>query len=662
MDPILENLTAPQLEAVTHRDGPMIVIAGAGSGKTRVVTRRIAWLISQGVWPNQILAMTFTNKAAREMRERVEALVGQAPRNIGTFHGCCARFLRRDIDHLDCGRNHNFTIYDDEEQKTILKQCIKSAGRIPRAITPNLMATAISNSKNGRKTLAAALPDEDLRDLLPVMEQIASDYEKRLQECNAVDFDDLLLLMVRLLEEVPGMADIYHNRFRYLLVDEYQDTNHLQYELIMRLANEEQNVHVTGDPDQSIYSWRGADYHNIMSFTQDFPNARLVKLEQNYRSTPTILNAANSVIENNSRRIPKELFTENKDGRLLTDVLTNSDRNEAEWICRKIRRLHLNGHAWREFAIFYRTNAQSRVLEEAFVKAGVPYQLLGGIRFYERKEIKDFLALLRIKVNPSDAVAFERVFENFPICDGLGPKALAELQAQAALAHIPLMQYAASETFRSSLKGRSRKNDLLRKFSKWLEALQEVPSAPVATAVLTMEQLTDFTKLLEVQHGKENLEERRENVQSFLERAQNFTNENPEADLAAFLEDVALVADVDSHDAQADGVVLMTLHSSKGLEFPYVFIAGVEEGILPHSRSTMRFGNFDEDLDELEEERRLFYVGITRARRAVYLSHVSMRYQYGSYKPSNPSRFLEEIPSVLVRRFFYLNGEEIPRR
>ena len=640
----------------------MLVIAGAGSGKTRVVTRRIAWLISQGVWPSQILAMTFTNKAAREMRERVEVLVGQAPRSIGTFHGCCARFLRRDIDRLECGRDHNFTIYDDEEQKTILKQCIKAAGKSPRAITPSLMAAAISNSKNGRKTLAAALPDEDLQDLLPIVEQIAAGYEKRLQECNAVDFDDLLLLMVRLLEEVPGMADIYHNRFRYLLVDEYQDTNHLQYELIMRLANAEQNVHVTGDPDQSIYSWRGADYRNIMSFTQDFPNAKLVKLEQNYRSTPTILNAANSVIENNSRRIPKELFTENKDGRLLTDILTNTDRQEAEWICRKVRRLHLNGHAWREFAIFYRTNAQSRVLEETFVKAGVPYQLLGGIRFYERKEIKDFLALLRIKVNPSDAVAFERVFGNFPVCEGLGGKALAELQAQAAQEHCPLGHFIASEAFRDSLKGRSRKNDRLKKLSSWMQTLLEAPSTPVATAVLAIEQFCDFIRLLEVQHGKDNLEERRENVQSFLERAQNFTNDNPEADLAAFLEDVALVADVDNHDPQADGVVLMTLHSSKGLEFPYVFIAGVEEGVLPHSRATMATGGLEEDTDQLEEERRLFYVGITRARRTVYLSHVAMRYQYGSYKPSAPSRFLAEIPSALMRRFLYLNGEEIPRR
>ena len=440
MESILENLTAPQLEAVTHRDGPMLVIAGAGSGKTRVVTRRIAWLISQGVWPSQILAMTFTNKAAREMRERIETLVGQAPRTIGTFHGCCARFLRRDIDKLDCGRNHDFTIYDDDEQKTILKQCLKEYARLPRGITPALLATIISNSKNGRKTIADALPAEELLDHLPVLEKLAEAYEMKLRQCNAVDFDDLLLLTVRLLEEVPGLADIYHNRFRYLLVDEYQDTNHLQYQLIMRLANEERNVHVTGDPDQSIYSWRGADYRNIMSFTEDFPDARLVKLEQNYRSTPTILNAANAVIDNNTHRIPKELFTENSDGRLLCLVGTATDRDEADWIVRKIRRLHENGHAWRACAVFYRTNAQSRVLEEAFVKSGIPYQLLGGVRFYERKEIKDFLALLRIKVNPSDAVAFERIFENFPVCEGLGGKALAELQAGAAKAQMPLIQ------------------------------------------------------------------------------------------------------------------------------------------------------------------------------------------------------------------------------
>ena len=640
----------------------MLVIAGAGSGKTRVVTRRIAWLISQGVWPSQILAMTFTNKAAREMRERVEALVGQAPRSIGTFHGCCARFLRRDIDKLDCGRNHDFTIYDDDEQKTLLKQCIKAAGNIPRGLTPSLLATAISNSKNGRKTLAAALPDTEYADLLPVMEKIAADYEKRLQECNAVDFDDLLLLTVRLLEEVPGMADIYHNRFRYLLVDEYQDTNHLQYQLIMRLANEERNVHVTGDPDQSIYSWRGADYHNILSFTKDFPDARLVKLEQNYRSTPTILNAANSVIENNTNRIPKELFTENADGHLITDLLTQGDRQEAEWIVRKIQKLHQSGHAWRECAVFYRTNAQSRVLEENFVKAGIPYQLLGGIRFYERKEIKDFLALLRIKVNPSDAVAFERVFENLPVCDGLGGKTLADLQAAAARARQPLVTFVASEEFRSTLKGKSQKNLRLHRLANWLQRILEAPNAPVATAVQEIERIADFVDKLELQHGKDNLDERRENVQSFLDRAQNFTSENPEADLAAFLEDVALVADVDSHDPKADGVVLMTLHSSKGLEFPYVFIAGVEEGCLPHARATARNDSGEEDPDQLEEERRLFYVGITRARRAVYLSHVMLRFQYGSYRPADPSRFLAEIPPALVRHFAYRNGDEIPLR
>ncbi|MBP5300793.1 MAG: hypothetical protein J6Y80_05245 [Victivallales bacterium] len=300
-------------------------------------------------------------------------------------------------------------------------------------------------------------------------------------------------------------------------------------------------------------------------------------------------------------------------------------------------------------------------MEEAFVKSGIPYQLLGGVRFYERKEIKDFLALLRIKVNPSDAVAFERIFENFPVCEGLGGKAVAELQAGAAKAQMPLIQYAAGEEFRNSLKARTKKNDRLRKLSRWLSEILEAPARPVAVAVQEIERITSFSKSLELQHGNDNLTERRDNVQSFFERAQNFTNDNPEADLAAFLEDVALVADIDSHDPEADGVVLMTLHSSKGLEFPYVFIAGVEDGILPHSRATNPHGGYEEDSEQLEEERRLFYVGITRAKRAVYLSHVALRFQYGGYSPSQPSRFLAEIPRNLLRRFVYRHGEEIPR-
>ena len=649
---ILDNLTAPQLEAVTHKDGPMLVIAGAGSGKTRVVTRRIAWLISQGVWPSQILAMTFTNKAAREMRERVSALVGEAPQNIGTFHGCCARFLRRDIDKLPCGRTREFTIYDDGEQKAILKELIAARNDLPRSVTPGLVAQLISTAKNQRQSYEQTAEEMDSPCDAETLAELAKGYEKRLQKCNAVDFDDLLLLTVRLLEEVPGMKDIYHNRFRYLLIDEYQDTNHLQYSLMLLLANELGNVHVTGDPDQAIYSWRGADYHNIMSFNLDFPQARIVKLEQNYRSTPTILAAANALIANNANRIDKTLFTENPDGLQIMDVLMESDREEAEWIRRKIAGIHARGSAWRNFAIFYRTNAQSRVFEEEFVHHGIPYQLMGGVRFYDRKEIRDFLALLRLKVNPSDQQAFQRIAGSFAQCKGLGKATVRQLVQEASDASLPLLEYIGCEKYRNALKGKSAKGMRLRRLSEWLEQIRNAPDAPVLEAVLAIEGISRFTEQLELQYGTENLAARKENMESFVGRAAAFSKENPEAALAEFLEDVALVADVDAHDPEADSVVLMTLHSSKGLEFPYVFITGVEDGLLPHSMS---------DEPGHAEERRLFYVGITRAKRAVCLSHVKVRFRNGQIAPAMISPFMREIPEEMRKRVEYKDGFERPR-
>ena len=658
MNDILSNLTPAQLEAVTHRDGPMLVIAGAGSGKTRVVTRRIAWLIQQGVWPSQILAMTFTNKAAREMRERVAALTGQAPYNIGTFHGCCARFLRRDIEKLDCKRTNGFTIYDADEQKTLLKQCIAEEHDVPRIITPSLLSTTISNHKNNQCDWAKACPDRELSDFAGEFERLGARYEAKLAQCNALDFDDLLLYVYRLLVELPEMAEIYHHRFRYLLVDEYQDTNHLQYQLIMKLANEERNVHVTGDPDQAIYSWRGADYHNILSFTQDFPDARIVKLEQNYRSTPTILDAANTLIDNNQHRFPKTLFTENPDGVPITSVITESDRAEAEWVRRKIARVHDNGHRWRDAAVFYRTNAQSRTLEEEFVKAGVPYQLLGGIRFYDRKEIKDFLALLRLKVNPSDELAFKRVIDDFPETEGIGPRSFAALAVQAGQAGESILGYLASDAFAATLTARTKKNLRLQTFSAWCRRLLAAPVTPVLAAAQAVDEATGFSKNLEKQYGAENLETRAENLDSFLERAATFTHENPDATLAEFLQDVALVADIDGHDPEADSVVLMTLHSSKGLEFPYVFITGVEEGLLPHGKAAANAEYGTENQEGLEEERRLFYVGITRAQKAVYLSRAATRFQYHQFNYSEPSRFLDELPPRLLKRLVYRNGIE----
>lgn len=645
---ILSDLTPQQLEAVTHRDGPMLVIAGAGSGKTRVVTRRIAWLINQGVWPQQLLAMTFTNKAAREMRERVEAMVGQAPQHIGTFHSCCAHFLRRDIERLDNGRNSNFTIYDASDQKGLMTRVLKDCGAmLPRTISASLILSVLSAMKNRRCTLDEACPDDESRLCAEEIGRVAAIYESALRRNNAVDFDDLLLMQLQLLGQCPDVLERYHARFRYLLVDEYQDTNRVQYQLIMKLANDERNLHVTGDPDQSIYSWRGADYNNIMSFNRDFPDARIVKLERNYRSTPTILNAANAVIANNRHRFPKSLFTENADGRQITDFQAASDRSEAEWIARKIERIRQNGHQWHDFAVFYRTNAQSRSIEEAMIKNRIPYQLLGGLRFYDRREIKDFICLLRLRVNPDDEAGLQRVFEDFPVCDGLGPKTLDAIRERAAARGRTAVAYLASEEFLQEMCGGKSKRALrLRGLHQWSAALAAIPlEQPAAEAIQAIDQACHFSEQIGRQYGTENLESRQENLSSFYERARRYARDFPEATLETYLQDVALVADVDNHDDAADSVVLMTLHSSKGLEFPFVFIAGVEEDILPHKRAC-ECGQ----AGAVEEERRLFYVGLTRARQAVYLSHVRMRFTYNNVIFPQPSRFLDEIPGFLVKR------------
>ncbi len=647
---ILSNLTAQQLEAVTHRDGPMLVVAGAGSGKTRVVTRRIAWLISQGVAPYQILAMTFTNKAAREMRERIEALVGHVPQNIGTFHSCCARFLRSNIDLLKNGRNRNFVIYDDSDQKSLMTQILREnnfrAFFVPAEIRPSTILAINSASKNRCVSIAEACPDSRLARYVVEIRDCIEFYERVLAHYNAVDFDDLLLMMLQLLDQFPALAESYHQRFRYMLVDEYQDTNHLQYELVMRLTNAQHNIHVTGDPDQSIYSWRGADYSNIMSFQQDFPEARIVKLEQNYRSTPTILNAANSVISHNGHRIPKALFTKNPDGVQIIDVSTKSESSEAAWIAQRIELLHVNhGFDWHDFAILYRTNMQSRAIEENLVKARVPYQLLGGLRFYDRKEIRDFIALLRFYANPIDEVSFRRIFDNLTICDGLGPKTFTAIVANAQINSVNPLDYMASQDFLDTMcNGKAKRAMLLANLYNWANKLKNIPREGNAVDTITaIDEATGFRAQFELQYGVENVNDRNENIKSFYARAGEFCRDNDNPTIDQFLQDLALVADIDNHDPSANSVVLMTLHSAKGLEFPVVFIPGVEEGLLPHARAC-------EDITDagIEEERRLFYVGITRAKRALFLSHVKTRFTYGRQLSASPSRFINEIPSKLI--------------
>lgn len=640
-DEILSELTPEQLAAVTHMNGPLLVLAGAGSGKTRVVTKRIAWLICRGVWPEQILAMTFTNKAAREMRARVAQMTGREIYNLGTFHGCCARFLRRDIDKLDCGRTRDFTIYDDDDQRGIFKALIKAQSYLPHFVNPGLLSSIVSTAKNNRESFACAIQDMNLGGSVKFLLPLCDAYEQKLRECNAVDFDDLLVLMARLLEERPDVRDVYRNRFRYILIDEYQDTNHLQYELIKLLINDERNLHVTGDPDQCIYSWRGADYSNIMNFSDDFPNAKVIKLEKNYRSTKTILKAANSLIRQNQHRFPKDLFTDNMAGHPITLNMTESDRQEAALIANQLMQLHSRGVEWQECAIFYRTNAQSRLLEEQFINYAIPYQLLGGLRFYERMEIRDFIALLRFYANHNDENALLRIVSNFPQANGIGPRTILNMTEAAREAGMSPFDYFCSPEFEKKFAtGRTQKAQGAARFGAFIKKLAELPKGVnVFHTVNGILEASDMLHDLAGQYGEENVKNREENLNSMLQKAEIFGKDNPDATITEFLEDIALVADVDNHDPNADSVTLMTLHSSKGLEFPYVFIAGVEEGLLPHE-------NCEEDN---EEERRLFYVGLTRARKQVFLSYACSRFRRGHTEFSGPSPFLMELARDAVQ-------------
>ena len=638
MDDILSNLTPPQLEAVTHKDGPMLVIAGAGSGKTRVVTRRIAYLISQGVWPSQILAMTFTNKAAREMKSRVAALVGEEPRTCGTFHSCCARFLRSDIEILQTGRTRDFTIYDTSEQQSVLKSVLKSNGvKLPSGLSPRAVGELISAAKTRRRPVFDLAVERNISHPDQVA-NAAKLYEDKMAELNAVDFDDLLSLTADLLEHHPDVRDIYHNRFRYILIDEYQDTNHLQYELMRLLVGPSENIHVTGDPDQSIYSWRGADYHNIMSFRDDYPNARIVRLEQNYRSTQVILEAANHLIVNNGNRFEKELFTDNDIGCPVYDVTTGTDFQEAEWVCRKIMTLRASGENLKDIAIFYRTNSQSARLEEEFVRCHIPYQLLGGIRFYERAEIKDLLAFLRIKVNKSDSLSLERVVSCMGY--GVGPATLAKIGIAASEHQKAIVDFLADPNFETLYPRPSAK---IKAFAAFIRELVSIPLSPLSECVGKVLELSGLEERYE---AEVNSEDRIANMHELVSNAMTFAEQHDDADLNYFLQEVALVADVDAHDSEADFVTLMTLHSSKGLEFPYVFITGVEEGLLPHYNSLY-------DQDSLEEERRLFYVGITRAKKQLCLVHCASRNLWNHREPRMPSRFLDEIPQDYITNLYY---------
>ena len=651
MEGILADLTPPQLEAVTHLDGPMLVVAGAGSGKTRVVTRRIAFLIGQGIPAWRILALTFTNKAAREMRERVEKLVGGAPSWMGTFHSVCARMLRRDIQSLEDGRDGRFTILDRGEQESLVKAILKKLGQAGGENRPSSILARISRAKSGLVDPDRYQPSS-WRD--EAVAATYAEYERELRSQNALDFDDLLTLAVRLLERRPEILAKYQAYFPYALVDEYQDTNQAQYRLLRSLAGDRRNLHATGDPDQSIYSWRGADYRNIMDFRNDFPGAKMVRLEENYRSGRFILAAANQLIRHNRQRLAKDLFTRRPGGEKVRLASLQSDRMEAMWVGENIEILLAGGARAGEIAVFYRTNAQSRQMEEALVRRNIPYQLVGGVRFYERREVKDLLAHLRIRVNPRDLVSFRRVASSRP---GIGGKTLEKLAESAAAAGLPVFSFLANPEFSRRPAGWSGKTI---DFARWAAGLAAIAADRADRAVREILAHSGLLEALIASADKdEQADDRMDNLYGLAARADEFVRQRlagatppsgPDADreaasainLDAFLEDVALVADVDGMAPDSSLITLMTLHSAKGLEFDDVFIAGLEEGLLPHRNAMTEEGE--------EEERRLFYVGITRARKRAWISRAACRSIFGSLEEQPPSRFLKELPDEALER------------
>ena len=640
---IFSGLNPAQKKAVAHTDGPLLIMAGAGSGKTKVLTCKIANLLAQGVPPYSILAITFTNKAAAEMRERVDRMIGEKAKDVwlSTFHSFCARFLRREIEATDIYKR-NFVIYDASDSQTVIKECLKELNLDDKQYTPSSVQNAISNAKNQLMGPKAMERDADTFFQKKVAE-VYRLYAQKLRLNNALDFDDLLMISVLLLEENEDIRTKYQGRFRYILVDEYQDTNGAQYQLTKILAAQHHNLCVVGDADQSIYGWRGADIRNIMDFEQDYPEAKVIKLEQNYRSTKNILAAANAVIEHNVNRKPKKLWTENPTGEKLTSYQAMDERDEAQFIVTTIQKQKTIFNAsYGDMAILYRTNAQSRVLEETFMRTGIPYTMVGGLKFYDRKEIKDILAYLRIIYNPLDTVSLMRVI-NVPK-RGLGATTLGKLNAYAEEHELTLFDVISNPDALDEIPGiTARVKKPLELFTTFLfNFMGTHQNMHLDDLIDRILKESGYLRELESEKKPEN-ESRIENLKEFIGVARDFekTEENP--NLETFLSQLSLVSDIDNADIEDDRVTLMTLHSAKGLEFPIVFMVGMEEGLFPHARTLM-------NPEEIEEERRTCYVGITRAQRKLYLTNARQRTIYGRTNSYPPSRFLEEIPDDYVER------------
>lgn len=642
MNPIFDTLNDRQCEAVKHTEGPLLITAGAGSGKTKVLTCRIAHLLELGVVPYRILAITFTNKAAKEMKERVTNLVGAQADSIwlSTFHSFCAKLLRFEIDGFH-GYTRNFTIYDSSDQLVLVKDCLKKLNLDDKQFMPRSVLGTISSAKNvlmDAKAFAAKASD--------FYEQKVADvyalYQEKLRENNAVDFDDLLFLAVRLLQEKEDVREKYQSRFQYILVDEYQDTNHAQYALTKILAARWRNICVVGDADQSIYAWRGADIRNIIDFTRDYPDAASIKLEQNYRSTKTILHAANAVIDNNESRPKKTLWTENPAGNKIIHYQAQTEHDEADYIAGVIYNRHEISHEpYGDMAILFRTNAQSRVLEEKLMRYAIPYTMVGGTKFYDRKEIKDVLAYLRLLYNPEDSLSLTRII-NVPKRN-IGATTMEHVAAYAEEQGISLFE-ALSSTDEIPVTKRARTS--LENFAAMIfDLLNDIEGKDVLSLIETVIKQTGYGDMLdkEAEHDPQG-ESRKENVGEFLSVAKDYMDSNPDGNLQDFLENVALVSDVDDFESSDSKVTLMTLHAAKGLEFPVVFLTGLDEGLFPHSRTLL-------DPAQVEEERRLAYVGITRAERQLYVTNAITRTMYGRISAYMPSRFLAEIPPQLMEDY-----------
>lgn len=638
MSDTLQGLNKEQALAVQTTDGPMLILAGAGSGKTKVLTCRIAHLLQQGVAPYRILAITFTNKAAAEMRERVDRMAGEAAKDVWlfTFHAFCARLLRRDIDKLE-GYGNNFAIYDTSDAQNVVKQVLKEMNLDEKRFQPAGLCARISSAKNQLLSpIDYAKVANDFYEEKAA--QIYASYQEKLRQNNALDFDDLLLLTVQLLQENAEVREKYQDKFQYIMVDEYQDTNHVQYLLTKLLAGKHRNICVVGDADQSIYGWRGADIQNILDFEKDYPDAKLIKLEQNYRSTQVILDAANAVIENNTGRKPKNLWTDNGTGREITYFQAMDERDEARFVIEQLQRLQQEENMrLGDMAVLYRTNTQSRVFEEMLIKSGISYNMVGGTKFYERKEIKDILAYLRVIFNPNDSLSLLRII-NVPR-RGIGDATLGRLQAYAAENGLHLFEVLSNAAAVPGLN--SRFVGKLDELSGIIfELMGEAEEVPVKQLIEDVMQRTGYLEELQLSKNVQD-QSRVDNLMELLSVAEDFAKGGEENTLENFLANVALVSDIDDAELGEDAVTLMTLHSAKGLEFPVVFLAGMEEGIFPHARTLM-------DEEEIEEERRLCYVGITRAEKYLFMSNARMRTIYGHTVSYPPSRFLQEVPRGLL--------------